>query len=158
MSTYERHVLGNGLRVVALVATAIGDLLPDVRGRLALRDSGETNGIAHFTEHMFFKGTERWPTAGTSPARSMRSAASSVAFTGKEYTGYYVKCASPQIDTALDVLVDMIRNSKFEPEEIEREKGVILEELNMYLDTPRWTWSTTSTSSCCTATSRWAGS
>ena len=99
-------------------------------------ETRETNGIAHFTEHMFFKGTERRPTAGTSPARSMRSAASSMPSRSKEY-GYYVKCASPQIDTALDVLVDMIRNSKFEPEEIEREKGVILEELNMYLDTPR---------------------
>ena len=59
------------------------------------------------------------------------------AFTSKEYTGYYIRCAGEQRDTALDVLVDMIRNSKFDAEELEREKGVILEEMNMYFDTPR---------------------
>src|SRR4029079_10380247 len=59
------------------------------------------------------------------------------AFTGKEYTAYYVKCAAETRDGALDVIVDMLRNSRFEPEEIEREKGVIIEEMNMYFDTPR---------------------
>ncbi|MFO1534018.1 MAG: insulinase family protein, partial [Thermoplasmatota archaeon] len=59
------------------------------------------------------------------------------AFTGKEYTGYYVKCAAESRDVALDVLVDMLRNSKFDPGEIDREKGVIIEEMNMYYDTPR---------------------
>ena len=59
------------------------------------------------------------------------------AFTGKEYTGYYVKCAAETRDVALDVLVDMLRNSRFDPEEIDREKGVIVEEMNMYFDTPR---------------------
>jgi predicted Zn-dependent peptidase len=59
------------------------------------------------------------------------------AFTGKEYTGYYVKCAAESRDIALDVLVDMLRHSKFDPDEIEREKGVIIEEMNMYYDTPR---------------------
>src|SRR5262245_22604557 len=59
------------------------------------------------------------------------------AFTSKEYTGYYVRCAGADRDIALDVLIDMIRHSKFDPEEIEREKGVILEEMNMYFDTPR---------------------
>jgi predicted Zn-dependent peptidase len=59
------------------------------------------------------------------------------AFTGKEYTGYYVKCAAESRDVALDVLVDMLRNSKFAEDEIEREKGVIIEEMNMYYDTPR---------------------
>jgi predicted Zn-dependent peptidase len=52
-------------------------------------------------------------------------------------TGYYVKCAAETRDVALDVLVDMLRNSRFDPEEIEREKGVIVEEMNMYADTPR---------------------
>src|SRR4029077_17882240 len=59
------------------------------------------------------------------------------AFTSKEYTGYYIRCAAEQRDTALDVLVDMLRNSKFDAEELEREKGVIIEEMNMYFDTPR---------------------
>ena len=59
------------------------------------------------------------------------------AFTSKEYTGYYVRCAGADRDIALDVLLDMLRHSKFDPEEIDREKGVILEEMNMYQDTPR---------------------
>ena len=59
------------------------------------------------------------------------------AFTGKEFNGYYVKCAAGTRDVALDVLVDMIRNSRFDAEEIDREKGVIVEEMNMYFDTPR---------------------
>ena len=59
------------------------------------------------------------------------------AFTSKEYTGYYIRCAGDHRDQALDVLVDMLRNSKFDAEEIEREKGVIVEEMNMYFDTPR---------------------
>src|SRR5581483_8644473 len=59
------------------------------------------------------------------------------AFTSKEYTGYYIRCAAEQRDQAFDVLVDMLRNSKFDAEELEREKGVIIEEMNMYFDTPR---------------------
>jgi predicted Zn-dependent peptidase len=59
------------------------------------------------------------------------------AFTSKEYTAYYIRCAGEQRDKALDVLVDMLRNSKFDADELEREKGVIIEEMNMYFDTPR---------------------
>ena len=86
---------------------------------------------------MFFKGTELRPTA-----RDIGMAIDGIggefnAFTGKEYTGYYVKCASEHQGIALDVLTDMLRHSKFEGEEIEREKGVIVEEMNMYFDTPR---------------------
>jgi predicted Zn-dependent peptidase len=100
-------------------------------------ETRETNGIAHFAEHMFFKGTQKRPRS-----RDITSTIDSIggefnSFTSKEYTGFYVKCAADQRDTAFDILVDMIRNSKFEPEEIEREKGVIVEEMNMYYDTPR---------------------
>jgi predicted Zn-dependent peptidase len=59
------------------------------------------------------------------------------AFTGKEYTAYYVRCAADSRNVALDVIADMLRNSTFDPAEIDREKGVILEEMNMYYDTPR---------------------
>jgi predicted Zn-dependent peptidase len=97
----------------------------------------ETNGIAHFAEHMFFKGTERRPTAREIAGEIDAIGGEFNAFTGKEYTGYYVKCAAEHRDVALDVLVDMIRHSKFDPAEIEREKGVIVEEMNMYYDTPR---------------------
>jgi predicted Zn-dependent peptidase len=97
----------------------------------------EANGIAHFSEHMFFKGTERRPRARDISAEIDAIGGEFNAFTGKEYTGYYVRCATEYRDVALDVLVDMLRHARFDPEEIEREKGVILEEMNMYVDTPR---------------------
>src|SRR5438874_857852 len=100
-------------------------------------ETPETNGIAHFAEHMFFKGTERRPTARDISQEIDTIGGEFNAFTGKEYTGYYVKCAAESRDIALDVLVDMLRNSRFAPDEIEREKGVIIEEMNMYYDTPR---------------------
>src|SRR6185437_615492 len=88
-------------------------------------------------EHMFFKGTERRPTSRDLTTLIDGIGGEFNAFTSKEYTGYYVRCAGADRDTALDVLLDMLRHSKFDPEEIDREKGVILEEMNMYLDTPR---------------------
>src|SRR5438445_3391548 len=100
-------------------------------------ETPDTNGIAHFSEHMFFKGTEKRPTARDISKEIDAIGGEFNAFTGKEYTGFYVKCAAESRDIALDVLVDMLRNSKFAEEEIEREKGVIIEEMNMYYDTPR---------------------
>jgi len=100
-------------------------------------ETAESNGIAHFAEHMFFKGTERRPTARDISAEIDSIGGEFNAFTGKEITGYYVRCASESRDIALDVLVDMLRHSRFDAEEIEREKGVIAEEMNMYFDTPR---------------------
>ena len=138
MSTFERQTLGNGLRVLLAPmpqATSVTCMIMLAAGsRYETRD---TNGIAHFSEHMFFKGTERRPTARDIGTEVDGIGGEFNAFTGKEYTGYYVKCAAEFRDTALDVLVDMLRNSKFDPEEIEREKGVIVEEMNMYFDTPR---------------------
>ena len=100
-------------------------------------ETRETSGIAHFAEHMFFKGTERRPTARDIAGEVDSIGGEFNAFTSKEYTGYYVKCAAEHRDVALDVIVDMLRNSKFDAEEIDREKGVIIEEMNMYFDTPR---------------------
>jgi predicted Zn-dependent peptidase len=138
MPTYERSVLSNGLRVVTAPvdhAQSVTCFLMFAAG--SRYETRETNGIAHFTEHMLFKGTERRPSARLIAGEIDAIGGEFNAFTGKEYTGYYVKCAAPTIETALDVLTDMVRHSRFQPEEIEREKGVILEELNMYLDTPR---------------------
>jgi predicted Zn-dependent peptidase len=138
MGVFVRHVLPNGLRVL----TAPMDHAQSVTCMIMLAagsryETSETNGIAHFAEHMFFKGTERRPTARDIAGEIDAIGGEFNAFTGKEYTGYYVRCAAESRDTALDVLVDMIRHSKFDAEEIEREKGVIIEEMNMYFDTPR---------------------
>jgi predicted Zn-dependent peptidase len=100
-------------------------------------ETPESNGIAHFAEHMFFKGTERRPTSRVIAGEIDGIGGEFNAFTSKELTGYYVKCAAGTRDTALDVLADMLQRSKFDADEIEREKGVIVEEMNMYFDTPR---------------------
>ena len=138
MSTFERHTLDNGLRVL----TANLDHAQSVTCMVMLAagsryETPDTNGIAHFAEHMFFKGTERRPSARDIAGEIDSIGGEFNAFTGKEYTAYYVKCAAEHRDVALDVIVDMLRNSRFDSEEIEREKGVIIEEMNMYFDTPR---------------------
>jgi predicted Zn-dependent peptidase len=136
--TYERHVLDNGLRVLTAPLPQAQSVTCMVMLAAGSRyETPETNGIAHFSEHMFFKGTERRPTARQIAGEIDAIGGEFNAFTGKEYTAYYVKCAAEHRDVALDVLVDMLRNSRFDAEEIEREKGVIVEEMNMYFDTPR---------------------
>ena len=100
-------------------------------------ETPESKGIAHFSEHMFFKGTERRPTARTIATEIDTIGGEFNAFTGKEITGYYVKCGAETRDIAFDVLGDMLLHSRFDPTEIEKEKGVILEEMNVYLDNPQ---------------------
>jgi predicted Zn-dependent peptidase len=138
LSTFERHTLDNGLRVL----TANLDHAQSVTCMVMLAagsryETPDTNGIAHFSEHMFFKGTQRRPSARDIAGEVDSIGGEFNAFTGKEYTAYYVKCAAEHRDVALDVLADMLRNSRFDAEEIDREKGVIIEEMNMYFDTPR---------------------
>src|SRR5687768_6856224 len=138
MGVFERFSLGNGLRVLTAPMPHAQSVSCFVMLAAGSRyETAETNGIAHFAEHMFFKGTERRPTARDIAGEIDAIGGEFNAFTGKEYTGYYVRCAAETRDTALDVLVDMLRNSRFDADEIEREKGVIVEEMNMYFDTPR---------------------
>jgi predicted Zn-dependent peptidase len=135
---FETTRLANGLRVVTAPMPQAKSVACFVMLAAGSRyETKETNGIAHFAEHMFFKGTEKRPTAREIAGEIDSIGGEFNAFTGKEYTGYYVKCAAEHRDVALDVLIDMLRNSKFDSEEIEREKGVIVEEMNMYYDTPR---------------------
>ena len=138
MAVYQRQTLSNGLRVL----TAPLDHAQSVACYVMLAagsryEQAKNRGIAHFAEHMFFKGTERRPTARDIAMEVDSIGGEFNAFTSKEYTAYYIRCAAEQRDQALDVLVDMLRNSKFDAEELEREKGVIIEEMNMYFDTPR---------------------
>jgi predicted Zn-dependent peptidase len=137
-AVFERQRLDNGLRVVTADMPQVQSVTCMIMLAAGSRyETPDTNGIAHFAEHMFFKGTEQRPTARVIGMEVDSLGGEFNAFTSKEYTGYYIKCAADYRDRALDVLVDMLRHSKFEPEEIEREKGVIVEEMNMYFDTPR---------------------
>jgi len=134
---YNIKKLSNGLEIIsaplrgtktitALVVAATGSKF----------ETKEQSGLSHFLEHLFFKGTKKRPTTLAISAELDRAGGEFNAFTGKEYTGYYVKVAAGELELALDVLSDMLENSKFAPEEVKREKGVIIEELNMYLDNP----------------------
>ncbi len=135
---FQRDMLDNGLRVLTAdlpYAQSVAVMIMFAAG--SRYETAETSGIAHFAEHMFFKGTERRPSAREISGEIDAIGGEFNAFTGKENTTYYVKCAAEHRDVALDVLVDMLRNSRFAEAEIEREKGVIIEEMNMYYDTPR---------------------
>ncbi len=138
MKVFKTHRLDNGLRVLTADMPQVQSVTCMIMLAAGSRyETADTNGIAHFSEHMFFKGTERRPTARDIGMEVDSLGGEFNAFTSKEYTGYYVRCAADHRDQALDILVDMLRNSKFDPEEIDREKGVIIEEMNMYYDTPR---------------------
>ena len=99
-------------------------------------ETKEINGLSHFLEHMFFKGTARRPdTLAISEALDEVGGAYN-AFTSKEFTGFWAKVASEHLDLALDWVADILLHSRFEAGEIEKEKGVILQEINMVQDTP----------------------
>src|SRR5262245_26505117 len=135
---FSKEVLPNGLRVLMADMPQAKSVAVFVMLAAGSRyETKDTNGIAHFAEHMFFKGTERRPSARDIAGEIDSIGGEFNAFTGKEYTGYYVKCAAEHRDVALDVLVDMLRHSKVDPEEDDRRNGVIVEEMNMYYDTPR---------------------
>jgi predicted Zn-dependent peptidase len=135
---FQRDTLDNGLRVLTADLPHAQSVAVMVMLAAGSRyETPESAGIAHFSEHMFFKGTERRPTAREISGEIDAIGGEFNAFTGKENTTYYVKCAAEHRDVALDVLVDMLRHARFAEEEIDREKGVIIEEMNMYFDTPR---------------------
>ncbi len=94
------------------------------------------SGVSHFIEHMMFKGTKKRPSTLILTREIDRLGAHYNAFTGKEYTGFFIKADSQYLPTSLDILSDMLFNSKFDKDEIKREKTVITEEIRMYRDNP----------------------
>jgi predicted Zn-dependent peptidase len=99
-------------------------------------ETKEINGVSHFIEHLMFKGTKKRATTLDISKELDGVGAEFNAFTGKDYTGYYIKINHKQVELAVDVLSDMLLNSKFDIKEINRERGVIIEEINMYQDNP----------------------
>jgi predicted Zn-dependent peptidase len=134
---YNRTTLQNGLRIITVPMPSFESATVLVMvGAGSRYETRKNNGISHFFEHMAFKGTEKRPTAMDISSLIDGMGGEFNAFTGKEYTGYYIKSAKTNIGTSLDVLSDMLMHSKLDPVEIEKEKGVILEEKNLYEDTP----------------------
>ncbi len=99
-------------------------------------EKAEINGVSHFIEHLMFKGTKKRPTTLHISKELDGVGAEFNAFTGKDYTGYYIKTNHENVTLAVDVLSDMLLNSKFDQKEMNRERGVIIEEINMYHDNP----------------------
>lgn len=133
---YRYKKLNNGIRVIGEEIPYLKSISMGVWFRAgSATESGYTDGISHFIEHMLFKGTE------TRNAKELASRIDNLggvinAFTGRECTCYYVKLLDSHINVGIDILSDMILNSKFDESDIEREKSVILEELKMYEDSP----------------------
>jgi predicted Zn-dependent peptidase len=134
---YKLSKLRNGLTLITspVKGTKTMTVLVIV-GTGSKYETRDNNGISHFLEHMFFKGTAKRPTTLAISGELDSVGAEFNAFTSKEYTGYYVKADAGKADLALDVVSDILLNSKFDADEIEREKGVITEEINMYYDNP----------------------
>jgi len=135
---YKKTTLENGLKVITIpMESANSATVLILVGTGSKYETKDINGISHFLEHMFFKGTAKRPTTLDISETLDSIGGEYNAFTSKEVTGYWAKVDKKHIDTALDWISDIFLNSKFDAEEIEREKGVIIEEVNMYLDTPR---------------------
>ncbi|OGZ64091.1 MAG: hypothetical protein A3A98_03865 [Candidatus Staskawiczbacteria bacterium RIFCSPLOWO2_01_FULL_40_39] len=134
---FHKTILKNKLRVLTVPmknANSVTVLI--LVGTGSKYEKKDVNGISHFLEHMFFKGTKKRPnTLKISETLDMIGGEYN-AFTSKEITGFWAKVDKKHTDIALDWISDMFLNSKFEAQELEREKGVVIEELNMYLDTP----------------------
>lgn len=134
---HTRKVLPNGLRIITIPMPSFESATVMVMvGAGSRYETAKNNGISHFLEHMAFKGTEKRPNAKIIAELIDGIGGEFNAFTSKEVTGYYVKSAANHIDLCMDILSDMLQHSKLEAAEIEREKGVILEEINLYEDTP----------------------
>lgn len=136
LSPFSRSILSNGLTVLFkhVPTSPIVAVYLWVRVGSGLEPPG-TNGISHFFEHMFFKGTKRRG-VGEMDRAVKELGGYNNAFTGVEYTAYYVVVPRDGFTVAIDLLMDAARNSVFDPAEIERERAVILEEINRQEDTP----------------------
>jgi predicted Zn-dependent peptidase len=134
---YKKTTLKNGLRIITIpmkdTQTATVMVMVGVGSRY---ETEKEAGISHFLEHMYFKGTKKRPTTLDISEEMDAIGGEYNAFTGKDRTGYYAKVDASHIETALDVVSDIYLNSKIEEEEIRKESGTIIQELNMYEDTP----------------------
>src|SRR6202165_2420593 len=136
-SAAEISRLANGLTVLPVPGGTGSKTAMLVVGAGARYETREVSGTAHFLEHLFFKGTPRRPTTLQIATEIDGLGCRFNAFTAEEYTAYYVKGAAEYAERAVDVSADMLKNALIPPEEVERERGVVLEEMKMYEDTPQ---------------------
>ncbi len=135
---FQKFTLKNGLRVLLLRQKAARTVTLLVLVEAGSKyENKEKNGISHFLEHMMFKGTKKRPTPLAIATELDRIGGQSNAFTSHEYTGYWIKADAKHFELVLDIISDIYLNSIFDEKEIEKEKGVVIEEMNMYFDTPQ---------------------
>lgn len=134
---YNEYKLENGARLISIPLPSTESITTMVMYPVGSRYEPEPlSGVSHYIEHIMFKGTKKRPNPLILTREIDRLGAEYNAFTGKEYTGYYIKADKQHFSTSLDILSDMLLNSLFDAEEMEREKGVIIEEIKMYADNP----------------------
>jgi predicted Zn-dependent peptidase len=134
---FQKQVLKSGLTVVLVPVKGVESATVLVYvGTGSRYEPAKWAGISHFLEHMVFKGTKKFQTPQELSSVIDAVGAEFNAFTSKDTTAYYVKAASAHVNLALDVVSDMLLTPRLRTDDLEREKGVIIEEMNMYLDMP----------------------
>jgi predicted Zn-dependent peptidase len=133
----QKHTLKNNLPVLFIET----DTFPSFTALILIKagsryENVQNNGIAHFFEHMAFKGSRKYPDSLTIASTIEGLGGMFNAYTDKDHTGYWIKAPTEKFDVVLDVLSQMLLEPLLKAEEIEREKGVIFEEMNMYEDSP----------------------
>jgi predicted Zn-dependent peptidase len=133
----QTFTLKNGLKVIFVDTKTFPTLTTLLLvGAGSRYENEKNNGIAHFFEHMAFKGSQKYPDSFVISSTVEGFGGVFNAFTSKDHTGYWIKATNEHFETMIDVIADMIQTPKLLEEEIEREKGVIVEEINMYEDMP----------------------
>ena len=134
---YHIHTLPNGLRVILAPMEGTETATVVVMSGTGSRyETARENGLAHFLEHMFFKGTKKRPSSRAISEELDAIGSVYNAFTAKERTAYWAKVSSRYLDTALDVISDIFLNSTLPGKEIAKERGAIIQEVDMYEDMP----------------------
>jgi predicted Zn-dependent peptidase len=134
---FSKNTLKNGLRVISVPLSNLESATVTVWVKTGSRmEDDKVAGISHFLEHMVFKGSKKRPTAKEIAEEVDGLGGEFNATTNKDWTNFYIKARAGNLGTAFDVLADMVLNPILAEKEIEREKGVIVEELRMYEDTP----------------------
>lgn len=136
---FKKRTLPSGLRVLIVPMPSLESVTLSIWVKTGSRmETARINGLSHFLEHMFFKGTTNRPSAREISEEVDSFGGEFNAATSKDWTTYYIKARSANAEKVFDILSDMLLNPLLKEEEIEREKGVITEEINMYEDTPMY--------------------
>lgn len=136
---YELNTFDSSLRLVTVPMKGTKTVTVMVMvGTGSKYETKDINGISHFLEHLMFKGTAKRPGPLDISRELDGIGAEYNAFTDKEMTAYYAKASSDKLDIIMDVVFDIYLNSKFEEAGIQTERHVVVEEINMYHDEPRW--------------------